>query len=110
MVSLTVSLSGVDALYYYSNKIFEAGAFAAYATYFTIGLGAASVIFSLLGTSAIELVGRKPLCITGSVIILIALTTLVGSAAANDSVGALVAIIFHMFGYNSSLGKLFTFY
>ena len=107
MISLTVSLSGVDALYYYSNKIFEAGSMAAYATFFTIGLGAASVIFSMLGTTAIEWAGRKLLAISGSFMVLIALITLVGSAAADDSIGALVAIIFHMFAYNSSLGIKF---
>ena len=104
MISLTVSLSGIDALFYYSNKIFEAGSLAAYATFFTIGLGAVSVIFSLLGTSAIEWAGRKILAISGSFMILIALITLVSSAAADNSYGALVAIIFHMFAYNSSLG------
>ncbi len=80
-MSLTVSLSGIDALYYYSNKIFESGSFSQYATVFTIGLGGASVVFSLLGTSVIESVGRKPLLLLGSFIIVVALTTLVGSAA-----------------------------
>lgn len=64
------------------------------------------MLFSLIGTGVIESVGRRPLLLSGSFIIIVALATLVGSAAANDSVGALVAIIFHMFGYNSTLGPV----
>ena len=38
MISLTVSWSGIDAIFFYSNKIFEDGGLEEYATLFTSNL------------------------------------------------------------------------
>ncbi|NWZ35441.1 GTR9 protein, partial [Brachypodius atriceps] len=61
-----VQLSGIDAIWFYTNNIFEnAGIPVSQIPYTTMGAGAIEVIAGLIGCFTIERVGRRPLIITG---------------------------------------------
>uniref|UniRef100_U3K1X0 Major facilitator superfamily (MFS) profile domain-containing protein n=2 Tax=Ficedula albicollis TaxID=59894 RepID=U3K1X0_FICAL len=61
-----MQLSGIDAIWFYTNTIFEnAGIPASQIPYTTMGTGAIEVVAGLIGCFTIERVGRRPLIITG---------------------------------------------
>uniref|UniRef100_A0A8C5NIS0 Major facilitator superfamily (MFS) profile domain-containing protein n=1 Tax=Junco hyemalis TaxID=40217 RepID=A0A8C5NIS0_JUNHY len=61
-----MQLSGIDAIWFYTNTIFKnAGIPASQTPYTTIGAGAIEVVAGLIGCFTIERVGRRPLIITG---------------------------------------------
>ncbi|NXQ37137.1 GTR9 protein, partial [Alaudala cheleensis] len=61
-----MQLSGIDAIWFYTNAIFEnAGIPVSQIPYTTMGTGAIEVIAGLIGCLTIERVGRRPLLITG---------------------------------------------
>ncbi|XP_038677592.1 solute carrier family 2, facilitated glucose transporter member 5-like isoform X2 [Scyliorhinus canicula] len=66
VISMAMQLSGIDAVWFYTNRIFEnAGIPEAYIQYTTVGTGAIEVVAGLIGSLAIERVGRRPLLIGG---------------------------------------------
>nr|XP_054493496.1 solute carrier family 2, facilitated glucose transporter member 5-like [Agelaius phoeniceus] len=61
-----MQLSGIDAIWFYTNTIFEnAGIPVSQIPYTTMGTGAIEVVAGLIGCFTIERVGRRPLIITG---------------------------------------------
>lgn len=61
-------LSGINAILYYVNDIFaEAGFRSVSASGQAIAIGVANILFTLLGMSLIDRVGRKPLLLGGAV-------------------------------------------
>ncbi|KAM7047794.1 solute carrier family 2, facilitated glucose transporter member 5-like isoform 1-T1 [Acridotheres tristis] len=66
VVSAGMQLSGIDAIWFYTNTIFEnAGIPVSQIPYTTMGTGAIEVVAGLIGCFTIERVGRRPLIITG---------------------------------------------
>ncbi|XP_076839322.1 solute carrier family 2 member 15b [Brachyhypopomus gauderio] len=66
VINVGMQLSGIDAIWFYTNSIFEnAGIHAAQVQYTTVGTGAIEVIAGLVGCFIIERIGRKPLMIGG---------------------------------------------
>ncbi|XP_060754964.1 solute carrier family 2 member 15b [Neoarius graeffei] len=66
VINVGMQLSGIDAIWFYTNAIFEnAGISASQIQYTTVGTGAIEVIAGLIGCFIIERVGRKPLMIGG---------------------------------------------
>ncbi|XP_072239864.1 solute carrier family 2 member 15b [Leuresthes tenuis] len=66
VVNIGMQLSGIDAIWFYTNEIFKnAGIPEPYIQYTTVGTGAIEVIAGMLGCFTIERVGRKPLIIGG---------------------------------------------
>ncbi|NWV24001.1 GTR9 protein, partial [Origma solitaria] len=66
VVNAGMQLSGIDAIWFYTNTIFEnAGIPASEIPYTTMGTGAIEVIAGLIGCLTIERVGRRPLIIIG---------------------------------------------
>ncbi|CAG13271.1 unnamed protein product, partial [Tetraodon nigroviridis] len=72
VVNIGMQLSGIDAIWFYTNDIFKnAGIPEPYIQYTTVGTGAIEVISGMLGVSltsecfTIEHVGRRPLMIGG---------------------------------------------
>ncbi|XP_030132139.4 solute carrier family 2, facilitated glucose transporter member 5-like isoform X1 [Taeniopygia guttata] len=66
VVSAGMQLSGIDAIWFYTNTIFEnAGIPTSQIPYTTVGTGAIEVVAGLIGCFTIERVGRRPLIITG---------------------------------------------
>ncbi|XP_068178059.1 solute carrier family 2 member 15b [Antennarius striatus] len=66
VVNIGMQLSGIDAIWFYTNDIFKnAGIPDPYIQYTTVGTGAIEVISGMLGCFTIERVGRRPLMIGG---------------------------------------------
>uniref|UniRef100_A0A8D0GX35 Major facilitator superfamily (MFS) profile domain-containing protein n=1 Tax=Sphenodon punctatus TaxID=8508 RepID=A0A8D0GX35_SPHPU len=66
VVNMGMQLSGIDAIWFYTNTIFaNAGIPALQIPYTTVGTGAIEVIAGLIGCFTIERVGRRPLIIIG---------------------------------------------
>ncbi|XP_027655395.2 LOW QUALITY PROTEIN: solute carrier family 2, facilitated glucose transporter member 9-like [Falco cherrug] len=66
VVNAGMQLSGIDAIWFYTNTIFKNARIpAAQIPYTTVGTGAIEVVAGLIGCFTIEKVGRRPLIITG---------------------------------------------
>ncbi|KAK3530112.1 hypothetical protein QTP86_014808 [Hemibagrus guttatus] len=66
VINMGMQLSGIDAIWFYTNDIFEnAGISVSQVQYTTVGTGAIEVIAGLIGCFTIERVGRRPLLIGG---------------------------------------------
>ncbi|KAK2530572.1 hypothetical protein Q9233_006133 [Columba guinea] len=66
VVNAGMQLSGIDAIWFYTNTIFEnAGIPASQIPYTIMGTGATEVVAGLIGCFTIEKLGRRPLIITG---------------------------------------------
>ncbi|TNM85934.1 hypothetical protein fugu_008205 [Takifugu bimaculatus] len=66
VVNIGMQLSGIDAIWFYTNEIFRnAGIPESYIQYTTVGTGAIEVISGMLGCFTIERLGRRPLMIGG---------------------------------------------
>ncbi|NXB75208.1 GTR9 protein, partial [Donacobius atricapilla] len=66
VVNAGMQLSGIDAIWFYTNTIFEnAGIPVSQIPYTTMGTGAIEVVAGLIGCFTIERVGRRPLIIIG---------------------------------------------
>ncbi|XP_067909503.1 solute carrier family 2 member 15b isoform X3 [Heterodontus francisci] len=66
VINIGMQLSGIDAIWFYTNRIFEnSGIPKRYIQYTTVGTGAIEVVAGLIGSLTIERVGRRPLLIGG---------------------------------------------
>ncbi|KAI3352866.1 hypothetical protein L3Q82_019435 [Scortum barcoo] len=66
VVNIGMQLSGIDAIWFYTNEIFRnAGIPEPHIQYTTVGTGAIEVISGMLGCFTIERLGRRPLMIGG---------------------------------------------
>uniref|UniRef100_A0A8C6M0C1 Solute carrier family 2 member 15b n=1 Tax=Nothobranchius furzeri TaxID=105023 RepID=A0A8C6M0C1_NOTFU len=66
VVNIGMQLSGIDAIWFYTNEIFRnAGITEHNIQYTTVGTGAVEVIAGMLGCFTIERLGRRPLIIGG---------------------------------------------
>ncbi|XP_046899979.1 LOW QUALITY PROTEIN: solute carrier family 2 member 15b [Hypomesus transpacificus] len=66
VINIGMQLSGIDAIWFYTNAIFEnAGIPRPQIQYTTVGTGAIEVLSGLVGCFTIERVGRRPLMIGG---------------------------------------------
>ncbi|XP_058235779.1 solute carrier family 2 member 15a [Hemibagrus wyckioides] len=66
VINIGMQLSGIDAIWFYTNDIFEnAGIPTPEIPYTTVGTGAIEIIAGLLGCFTIERLGRRPLIIGG---------------------------------------------
>uniref|UniRef100_A0A8C5EIG1 Solute carrier family 2, facilitated glucose transporter member 1-like n=1 Tax=Gouania willdenowi TaxID=441366 RepID=A0A8C5EIG1_GOUWI len=64
MLQLSQQLSGINAVFYYSTRIFERAG-VAQPVYATIGTGVVNTAFTVVSLFVVERVGRKPLHLTG---------------------------------------------
>ncbi|KAL0964372.1 hypothetical protein UPYG_G00322940 [Umbra pygmaea] len=66
VLNIGMQLSGIDAIWFYTNDIFKnAGIPAPEIQYTTVGTGAIEIIAGLIGCFTIEKLGRRPLIIGG---------------------------------------------
>ncbi|XP_072280956.1 solute carrier family 2, facilitated glucose transporter member 9-like [Pyxicephalus adspersus] len=66
VINMGMQLSGIDAIWFYTNSIFEnAGVPVAEIPYTTVGTGAIEIIAGLVGCFTVEKLGRRPLIIGG---------------------------------------------
>ncbi len=68
LLAMFNQLSGINAILYYAPRIFEMAGFSKQASFLQpVYIGGANLIFTLLGMSIIDKVGRKTLLITGAI-------------------------------------------
>ncbi len=61
-------LSGINAILYYSKRIFETAGFGSSASLLSgVGLGTVNLVFTIMALAVIDLVGRKRLMLVGSI-------------------------------------------
>jgi len=90
-------LSGINALLYYSARIFEmAGASADFARLQSVIVGATNLVFTMLAITIIDHFGRKKLMLVGSIGYIISLST-VAWAFYTDRGGTIVLASFMLF-------------
>ncbi|XP_075072374.1 solute carrier family 2, facilitated glucose transporter member 9-like [Mixophyes fleayi] len=66
VINMGMQLSGIDAIWFYTNSIFEnAGIPLDEIPYTTVGTGAIEIIAGLIGCFSVEKLGRRPLMIGG---------------------------------------------
>lgn len=66
VINIGMQLSGIDAIWFYTNDIFQnAGIPAPEIQYTTVGTGAIEIVAGLVGCFTIERLGRRPLIIGG---------------------------------------------
>ncbi|NP_001085161.1 solute carrier family 2 (facilitated glucose transporter), member 9 S homeolog [Xenopus laevis] len=66
VINIGMQLSGIDAIWFYTNSIFEnAGIPLAEIPYTTVGTGAIEIVAGLIGCFTVEKLGRRPLLIGG---------------------------------------------
>ena len=90
-------LSGINALLYYSKRIFEmAGASADFARLQSVIVGGTNLVFTMLAMAVIDHFGRKKLMLVGSIGYIISLST-VAWAFYTDRGGMIVLVSFMLF-------------
>jgi SP family arabinose:H+ symporter-like MFS transporter len=84
--------SGINAIMYYAPEIFKASGSATDAAFLqTVTVGVANVVFTFVAIGLVDLAGRKPLLIVGTLIQVISLTS-VGFMAQGDGHRALLLV------------------
>ena len=75
MIAFFNQFSGINAFLYYSPRIFQEGGLGENSAFLSsIGIGVTNLIFTIIGISLIDKVGRKVLMIIGSIGYIISLT------------------------------------
>ncbi len=98
-------LSGINAFLYYAPRIFEnAGLGSSAALLSSIGIGVTNMIFTLVGLSLIDRLGRKQLMYIGSIGYVISLS-LVAVAFYQNWDGTFIAIFLFIFIASHAIGQ-----
>ena len=75
MIAFFNQFSGINAFLYYSPRIFQEGGLGENSAFLSsIGIGVTNLIFTIIGISLIDKVGRKVLMIVGSIGYIISLS------------------------------------
>lgn len=105
LIAMFNQLSGINALLYYSQRIFEmAGASADFARLQSVIVGATNLVFTMLAMAVIDRFGRKKLMLVGSVGYIVSLST-VAWAFYTDRGGAIVLASFMLFIASHAFGQ-----
>ena len=108
LLSVFQQVVGINAVLYYAPLMFQnMGASTDTALLQTVVVGGANLIFTLVAIVTVDSWGRKPLLITGAVIMTVAMAAL-GSLFAAQSVGlgALLAVVAYIGGFALSWGPV----
>jgi len=105
MIAMFNQLSGINALLYYSQRIFEmAGASADFARLQSVIVGATNLVFTMLAMTIIDHFGRKRLMLIGSLGYIASLSA-VAWAFYTDRGGAVVLVSFMVFIASHAFGQ-----
>jgi SP family xylose:H+ symportor-like MFS transporter len=98
-------LSGINALLYYSTRIFEmAGASADFARLQSVIVGATNLVFTMLALSVIDHFGRRKLMLVGSIGYIVSLSTVAWAFSAERG-GTIVLCCFLLFIASHAFGQ-----
>jgi len=105
LIAMFNQLSGINALLYYSQRIFEmAGASADFARLQSVIVGATNLVFTMLALAVIDHFGRKKLMLVGSIGYITSLSA-VAWAFYTDRGGAIVLVSFMLFIASHAFGQ-----
>jgi sugar porter (SP) family MFS transporter len=105
LIAMFNQLSGINALLYYSKRIFEmAGASADFARLQSVIVGATNLVFTVMAMAVIDHFGRKKLMLVGSIGYIASLAT-VAWAFYTDRGGAIVLVSFMVFIASHAFGQ-----
>ena len=105
LVAAFNQFSGINAFLYYAPRIFEAGGIGQSAALLnSVGIGLTNVIFTFIGISLIDKLGRKSLMYIGSVGYIISLT-LISLSFILDWGGILLPIFLFLFIASHAIGQ-----
>ncbi len=105
LIAMFNQLSGINALLYYSKRIFEmAGAGADFARLQSVIVGATNLVFTMLAMAVIDRFGRKRLMLVGSIGYITSLST-VAWAFYTERGGAIVLASFMLFIASHAFGQ-----
>ena len=105
LVAAFNQFSGINAFLYYAPRIFEAGGIGQSAALLnSVGIGLTNVIFTYLGISLIDKLGRKSLMYIGSIGYIISLT-LISLSFVLDWGGILLPIFLFLFIASHAIGQ-----
>jgi len=105
LIALFNQFSGINALLYYAPRIFElAGLAESTALLSSVGIGITNLVFTLLGLSLIDKLGRKQLMYLGSIGYIISLS-MVTLAFSLEWGGLLIPIFFFLFIASHAIGQ-----
>ena len=105
LVAAFNQFSGINAFLYYAPRIFEAGGIGQSAALLnSVGIGLTNVIFTFIGISLIDKLGRKSLMYIGSIGYIISLT-LISLSFILDWGGILLPIFLFLFIASHAIGQ-----
>ena len=105
LVAAFNQFSGINAFLYYAPRIFEAGGIGQSAALLnSVGIGLTNVIFTFIGISLIDKLGRKSLMYIGSIGYIISLT-LISLSFVLDWGGILLPIFLFLFIASHAIGQ-----
>jgi len=105
LVAAFNQFSGINAFLYYAPRIFEAGGIGQSAALLnSVGIGLTNVIFTYIGISLIDKLGRKSLMYIGSIGYIISLT-LISLSFVLDWGGILLPIFLFLFIASHAIGQ-----
>ena len=105
LVAAFNQFSGINAFLYYAPRIFEAGGIGQSAALLnSVGIGLTNVIFTYIGISLIDKLGRKSLMYIGSIGYIISLT-LISLSFILDWGGILLPIFLFLFIASHAIGQ-----
>ena len=105
LVAAFNQFSGINAFLYYAPRIFEAGGLAQSAALLnSVGIGLTNVIFTYIGISLIDKLGRRSLMYIGSIGYIVSLTLISLSFILNWG-GILLPIFLFMFIASHAIGQ-----
>ncbi len=105
LIAMFNQLSGINALLYYSQRIFEmAGASADFARLQSVIVGATNLVFTMLAMAVIDHFGRKKLMLVGSLGYIISLSTVAWAFYTNRG-GTIVLASFMLFIASHAFGQ-----
>jgi len=105
LIAMFNQLSGINALLYYSQRIFEtAGASAEFARLQSVIVGATNLVFTMLAMAIIDHFGRKRLMLVGSLGYIASLTTVAWAFYTNKG-GLIVLVSFMVFIASHAFGQ-----
>jgi SP family xylose:H+ symportor-like MFS transporter len=108
MISVFQQFVGINAVLYYAPLMFQnMGASTQTALLQTVVVGSANVVFTLIAIYTVDSWGRKPLLITGALIMAVAMISLGFLFSAKIvGLGALIAVVVYIAGFALSWGPV----
>ena len=122
MLSMFQQVVGINAVLYYAPKMFEnMGASTNEAFWYSaVFVGVTMTVFTLVATVTVDRLGRKPLLITGAVVMaaamlvigllfnahLVSVTGAAGASSSTSSVVAVGAVVVYIMGFSFSWGPV----